>query len=284
MFGCPPRRGRGRFRRATGASVALLLCVPLIGALASAGGTVPAPPQATRSAADPSVGVLFASAVATTHECTASVLAGGHGLLLTAAHCLTGTGAGMRFIPGYDGTTTNADPFGVWTVTAAWVPAEWMSAQQPAHDIALLRVADQPVAGRVQSINEVTGGHAVSVMGWLFDDLWGSSLGPVTVVAYNAGIGDSPIACTTGGATDPVPASFLCGGYSGGTSGAPWLQKDPTSGRSQLVGLIGGEHQGGCTDDESFSPDFDDELLVLLSRAELDLPGDDVPAAGSDGC
>lgn len=280
----PPQR-RGHGRRAGSIAVAVLLCVLLTGAVPSggAGGVMVAgQPQAVSSAADPSVGVLFADSAATTHECTATVLDAGHGLLLTAAHCIVGTGAGMRFVPGYDGTAGNPDPFGVWTVAAAWVPAEWLSGQQPGRDIALLRVGDQTVAGQSQSIDQVTGGQEMAVFGALFD--WGPSLGPVTVVAYNAGIGDAPVTCTTGGPTDPVPASFRCGGYSGGTSGAPWLQKDPATGRSLVVGVIGGEHQGGCSDDESFTPTFDGQLFPLLLSAALDLPGDDVPAAGDDGC
>ncbi len=281
MSGFRPRRGDSRL--VTSTTVAVVLCFLLTGAVTSRTGTA-GQPQAVSSTADPAVGVLFADSAATTHECTASVLTVGHGLLLTAAHCLAGTGAGMRFVPGYDGTAAIPDPFGVWTVTTAWVSANWLSGQQPGNDIALLRVGDQTVAGQSRSITQVTGGYAMAVFGGLFDNLWGPSLGPVTVVAYNAGAGDAPVTCTTGGATDPVPASFRCGGYSGGSSGAPWLQIDPASGRSTVVGLIGGEHQGGCSDDESFTPTVDGQLFPLLLRAALDLPGDNVPAAGDDGC
>ena len=262
--------------------MALLLCLLLAGAVTNGGGDS-GEPQAVSSAADPSVGVLFADSAATTHGCTASVLSAGHGLLLTAAHCVAGRGAGMRFAPGYDGTAADTEPFGVWTVTTVWVPPDWLLGQQPRHDIALLRVGDLVVAGRSRSIAQVTGGHAVTMFAGL-SGFWGPSLGPVTVIAYNAGIGDAPITCTTGRATDPVPPSFRCDGYSGGSSGAPWLQSDPDTGRSVVVGLIGGEHQGGCFDQESFTPTLDGELFALLLRAALNAPGDDVPAAGDDGC
>ena len=283
MFGFRSRSRPGR-RHASSAATALVVCLLTTAAVPAPAGDVADQPQAVSSAAQPTVGVLFADAAATTHECTASVLTVGHGLLLTAGHCVSGTGAGMRFVPGYNGTAARSDPFGVWTVTAAWVPADWLSGQQPGHDIALLRVGDQVIGGQSRSIDQVTGGHAMAVFGGLFDNIWGPFLGPVTVVAYNAGSGDAPVTCTTGGAGDPVPASFRCGGYSGGTSGAPWLQTDPATGRSLLVGLIGGEHQGGCSDDESFTPTFDGQMFPLLLRAALDLPGDDVPAAGDDGC
>jgi hypothetical protein len=241
-------------------------------------------PQATTAAADPTVGALFADASAATHDCTASVLSAGHGLLLTAAHCLRGTGAGMRFIPGYDGTATEPAPNGTWTVTKAWAAADWLTAQQPAHDFAVLKVADQPVGGVWHSIEQVTGGHSVSLVGRTVDDVAGPSVGPVTVVAYNAGAGDAAVTCTVGGLVEPVPDSFRCGGYSGGTSGGPWMQRGAVKGRPRLVGVIGGPHQGGCTDAVSYSPTFDGAMAQLLSRAEADVPGDVLPVPGADGC
>jgi hypothetical protein len=63
------------------------------------------------------VGALFPSASSSQHECTASVVDGSHGdVLLTAVHCVTGSGAGMVFPPGFhDGIS----PYRRWTVTAA---------------------------------------------------------------------------------------------------------------------------------------------------------------------
>lgn len=241
-------------------------------------------PQAVIAAADPTVGVVFTDPVAPTHQCTGSVLVAGHGLVLTAAHCLKGTGAGMRFIPGYDGAAAEPAPFGTWTVSKVWVAAGWLAAREPAHDFAILQVGDQPVGGEAHSIEQVTGGHVVSMLGRTVNDVVGPSLGPVTVVAYNAGSGDAPVTCTIGRAADPVPAAFGCGGFSGGTSGAPWMQKGAVKGPSRLVGIIGGPHQGGCSDSVSYSPTFDDQMVQVLARAEQDQPGDDVPAAGDDGC
>lgn len=241
-------------------------------------------PQAVAATADPTVGALFAGPTTTTHQCTASVLSAGHGLLLTAAHCVTGIGAGMRFVPGYDGAAAELAPSGIWTVTKVWAAAGWLAREQPAYDFAVLKVEDKPVAGIWHSIDQVTGGHAVSLVGRTVHDVPGPSVGPVTVVAYNAGAGDTPVTCTVGGSADPVPDSFRCGGYSGGTSGAPWMQKGAVKDRPRLVGIVGGRHQGGCSDDVSYSPTFDSEMAQLLARAEQDLPGDDVPAPGGDGC
>jgi hypothetical protein len=75
------------------------------------------------------VGALFPTASSTGHECTASVVNGSHGdVLLTAAHCVSGSGAGMVFAPGFhDGIS----PYGRWTVTAAHLAPAWLRSQDP---------------------------------------------------------------------------------------------------------------------------------------------------------
>jgi len=115
--------------------------------------------QAVTSVADPTVGPLFENGLATGHSCTASVLNAGRDLLLTAAHCVTGTGAGVQFAPGYDGTSGDPTPYGVWTVTGTYVPTRWLQDQDADHDYAILQVADLDVDGRAESINEMTGGE-----------------------------------------------------------------------------------------------------------------------------
>jgi V8-like Glu-specific endopeptidase len=104
--------------------------------------------QAVTSVADPTVGPLFENGLATGHSCTASVLNAGRDLLLTAAHCVTGTGAGVQFAPGYDGTSGDPTPYGVWTVTRTYVPTPWLQDQDADHDYAILQVADLDVDGR----------------------------------------------------------------------------------------------------------------------------------------
>jgi hypothetical protein len=242
------------------------------GAAATAGSE----PKAVRVTAVPNVGPLFRNGVQNGHSCTASVLAAGSNLLFTASHCLAGRGAGMQFIPGYDGTLAQPSPFGVWTVTKEWVPAGWIRGQDPQQDYAVLQVAPPALHGRTISINQVTPGNLVSLGLWV--------KGPVTVTAYNAGTGDGPIGCTAEGSGDKVGETFRCAGYSGGTSGAPWLEPTERPGQALVVGLIGGPSQGGCSDDVSYSPRLDFGVYLLLLRASLDLPGDDVPHAGGDGC
>ena len=241
-------------------------------------------PYAVTAPADPTVGALFSDGITSPHECTASVLSNGRGLLLTAAHCLRGTGAGMQFVPGYDGTAADPMPFGVWTVTRVWVPPGWLRGQEPADDLAVLQVEERQVGGRLQSIDQVTGGNVVSVLGRTLEPIVGRLRGPVSVTAYNAGAGDAPLSCTTGGVDESTPNSFRCGGYSGGTSGAPWLQQSTLMGQRTVVGIIGGRNQGGCTEWVSYSPELDGAMYGLLLRAAFELTGDDVPAADGDGC
>src|ERR1700712_4975124 len=77
----------------------------------------PAAPPGTPTAVSfngvPAVGVIFDDGLTNPHSCSASVVQSpGRNLVLTAAHCISGSGAGLQFAPGYvDGKT----PYGVWT-------------------------------------------------------------------------------------------------------------------------------------------------------------------------
>ena len=91
------------------------------------------------------MGALFDAGVAGRHTCTASVVhSTGGDLLLTAAHCVAGAGVGLKFVPGYAG---GAAPQGVWSVTAAFVDAAYAASRDEADDVAVLRVARQPIGG-----------------------------------------------------------------------------------------------------------------------------------------
>ncbi|MDQ2836036.1 MAG: serine protease [Actinomycetota bacterium] len=219
------------------------------------------------------VGPLFDNGLTNDHGCTASILQSPqHDLILTAGHCVSGTGAGLLFAPGYDDGHT---PYGVWTTTAAYVDPSWIGSQDPQHDYAILRLATQVWHGRTVGVQQVTGGGNVIVPA----PRAGKKL---TVPAYPAGINDRPIDCAvTVYKTDGYP-SFDCAGYFGGTSGAPWLIR--VGNLSLVAGVIGGLHQGGCVDFTSYSSAFSTDTYRLWLRAALRLPADTVPAAGSDGC
>jgi V8-like Glu-specific endopeptidase len=234
----------------------------------------PGTPTATSFPGTPTVGPVFRQGLGSDHGCTASVLASpGHDLILTAAHCVSGTAAGWLFAPGYDQGRT---PYGVWTVQSAYVDPAWRSSQDPRYDYAILRVADQVRAGRRVGVQDVTGGNVLG-------------LAPptgtrVTDVAYNEGVDDQPITCTTAAYRDQGYPAFSCHGYVGGSSGSPWLVRVPGTHLTAVDGVIGGLHQGGCYEYTSYSSPFTVRADTLLLRAVLHARPDMVPAAGSDGC
>lgn len=231
--------------------------------------------EALSAPANPTVGPLFTNGLSSGHSCTASVLSVGRGLLLTAAHCLSGKPVGIQFIPGYDGTKAQAAPYGIWTVTRSWVPASWVNSEDPQHDYAILQVQDNVVQGQHVAVNDLVGGNGIGIA-------LGKSVA-VTVPAYVNGAHDAPISCTAALQVDQGFASFGCAGYFTGTSGAPWIA-DSTAAAPAVVGIIGGLHQGGCTDSTSYSPDFNADVYLLVIRAVVGLPSDTAPKPDSDGC
>jgi V8-like Glu-specific endopeptidase len=223
----------------------------------------------------PTVGPLFRNGIGQQHVCTASVLQSPRrDLILTAAHCISGTGAGVVFVPGYD---TGSAPFGYWVSTAAYVDPSWLARQDPQHDYAILRLARQVRQGRSVGVQDVVGGGNIIALAPLPGQL-------MMVPAYPAGIRDRPIDCAvTAYLTDGYP-SFDCAGYVGGTSGAPWLIRTPSRAVSLVAGVIGGLHQGGCVDYTSYSSAFTLDTYRLWLRASVGAPPDLLPTPGPDGC
>jgi V8-like Glu-specific endopeptidase len=218
------------------------------------------------------IGPLYANAGATMHGCTASVVHSPHGdTLITAAHCISGSGAGMVFAPGQRGTQA---PNGRWTVTAAHVDRKWVSRQDPDDDVAFLTVAPQTINGARTTVEQVTGAYALGST---------ATRGQrVTVTGYPAGGANNPITCTTKTYLTREFPTFDCRGYVGGTSGTPWLRA--TSHGPQIVGVIGGLNQGGCHDYTPYSSPLDRDADDAYHRASEHAPADVAPHAGSDGC
>lgn len=234
----------------------------------------PGTPTATSFAGVPTVGPLFGDGLTRPHSCTASVVASsGRDLILTAAHCFAGTGAGLLFAPGYNHGKT---PFGVWTVRHAYVDPRWIKSQDPRYDVALLQVADHRHGRRTVDVQDVTGANLL-----LPRPRPGER---ITDVAYNYGIGDQPITCTTRAYYTNEYPSFNCHGFVGGSSGSPWLTSSPDTHITYVRGVIGGLHQGGCYEYTSYSAPFSTDVFRLLARATIGHDPDTVPQAGSDGC
>ena len=233
----------------------------------------PGTPTAVASGRVRAVGPLFFGDLAEGHSCSASVVHSlRYNLVLTAAHCISGTGAGIRFAPGYVNGTT---PWGVWTSTRVWLDPSWISSQDPQHDFAFLQIAPQRIDGRVVNVEEVAGANLLG-----FAPRSGAT---VTGPAYPAGVNDTPITCTTTIIYTSGYPTFNCHGYVGGTSGSPFLlarHGRPTF----VVGVIGGLHQGGCYDWNSFSSAFSIDTYRTYLRALLGRAADIAPMPGGDGC
>jgi V8-like Glu-specific endopeptidase len=195
-----------------------------------------------------------------------------HGdVLLTAAHCITGTGAGYVFAPGFhDGVS----PHGRWRVTAAYLDPAWLARQAPERDFAFLLVAPRSIGGREEEIEQIAGANRLG--------LRPRSGQLVTVPAYPAGGDNDPVTCTVQIYYDgPYPA-FNCNPYVDGTSGAPFILQ--TTHGTVVTGVIGGLHQGGCAAFTTYSSPFGASARRAYVRAASGARSDSAPAPGGDGC
>ena len=191
------------------------------------------------------------------HFCTASVVDSPHGdLVITAAHCVTGT-SGIVFVPGYD---RGAAPYGTWIVTKVYTDQKWTSAADPDDDVAFLTVSQ---AGSIVPIEDVTGAETFKA------DTPTRQL--VEAIGY-PDAGNQPIACRS--RTREAMSNqleFDCGGYADGTSGGPFLADvDPVTGQGTVIGVIGGYEQGGVTPQVSYSPRFGANVAALYRLAAAD--------------
>ena len=226
--------------------------------------TITAPATAQPVAPDPRVGAVFLGG-GSLHTCSGAVLESASGdLILTAAHCVA-EGIDAEFVAGFH---NDAAPEDIWRIDAVYLDPRWVQDQDPLADVAIARVS-RDAGGSVEA---VAGG--------------GLALGPapqpgtvVTVTGYGLGVGGGPIGCraVTAVATGGFP-SLPCAGLIDGVSGAPW-----TTG-STVTGLIGGLDGGGCEENVSYSPPFDDQITRLLRRAEGGGPADQAPTVFDDNC
>jgi hypothetical protein len=66
---------------------------------------------------------------------------------------------------------------------------------------------------------------------------------------------------------------FECDGFSGGTSGSPWVTHfDPQTLTGTIVGVLGGYQEGGSTDDVSYSSYLGPEVERLYRQAVGEAP------------
>ncbi|MET8613848.1 MULTISPECIES: trypsin-like peptidase domain-containing protein [Streptomyces] len=222
-----------------GAVVMLALTSASVAAADDGPGPLGVTADAVATARAARVGALFgadrANSLAGGHFCTASVVHSPRGdLIVTAAHCVSGSDADLVFVPGYrDGQA----PYGVWKVTRRFLPDSWATDQDEDSDLAFATVADL----RGRTIEQVVGGNRF---------VTGTSTGATAVTV--TGYPDSrevPIRCTNKPRRQSATQQRIyCPAFTGGTSGSPWINGD-----HQVVGVLGGHEEGGSTDDVSYS-------------------------------
>jgi V8-like Glu-specific endopeptidase len=209
-------------------------------------------------AGTPAVGALFTTSKGKLgqHFCTASVVHSPNAdLVITAAHCVTGTPGTIAFVPGYD---KGKSPYGVWTVTRVYVDRGWSSSASPDDDVAFLRVSQSWSSVPVE---DVTGAEQL-----------GTGTPPARELAEVIGYPNSsnePITCQNWLKTPMKDQlEFDCGGYAEGTSGGPFLAGvSQKTEQGTVIGVIGGYEQGGDTPDVSYSPVFDSNVAALYRTA-----------------
>jgi V8-like Glu-specific endopeptidase len=226
----------------------------------AAGPAASASPKARTALEAPRIGALFLRESSGNHFCTASVVTSpGRDLLITAAHCLNaGHDAGYRsdivFIPDYrDGRA----PYGIWTPARLLVAPGWASRADPDLDVGF--VVLKPRNG--ENIEQVLGANVLS-----FDAGYRNL---VRVTGYPQSSGE-PITCrnyTTRQSKDQL--RFGCAGFTGGTSGSPWITGfDPATHTGRIVGVLGGYQQGGDTDSISYSAYLGPAISQLYQEAK----------------
>jgi V8-like Glu-specific endopeptidase len=205
------------------------------------------------------VGALFQHDPNGDHFCTASVVdSPGQDLIVTAAHCVNaGTGSGNNsdvvFIPAYrDGDA----PYGVWLPKTIIVDPRWAATGDPDLDVAFIALQSDDGT----NIESVLGANRLGIDQG-FDHM-------VRITGYPTS-GQEPISCANHTAEQSQNQMRVdCTGYTGGTSGSPWIADfNPITRSGVVVGVIGGYQQGGDTPDVSYSPYFDAAVQRLYQQA-----------------
>ncbi|MER5932033.1 serine protease [Streptomyces sp. NPDC002054] len=216
----------------------------------------------------PVVGRMFTVKGGGAYFCTASAVASpGRDLVLTAAHCLTGSDTRqIAFVPRY--TAALPRPYGMFPVRSIWIDPRYRQqgpARAAALDVAFARVGPGPDGRALQEV--VGANRLVTRPGYAHPS--------VHLIGHPARA-PRPRVCvnrtTRFTSTDPgSPGSFLriaCTGYPGGTSGGPFLADyDPRTRTGRVIGIIGGYQTGGNSPDTSYSPYFGPDVRRLYEQA-----------------
>jgi hypothetical protein len=158
-----------------------------------------------------------------------------------------------------DSHTAQLAPFGIWTPERLLVAPQWAKSADPDLDVGFVVLA--PHDG--QNIEQVLGASQLATdSGYRY---------LVRVTGYPAG-GNAPITCLNWTSRrSATQLRFNCDGYTGGTSGSPWVTHFSTRSRTgTIVGVIGGYQQGGDTPSISYSAFLGSGVHQLYEQAVAD--------------
>ncbi|MGW4690663.1 trypsin-like serine peptidase [Streptomyces sp. NPDC004244] len=224
--------------------------------------------------------------------CSASVVASPtKSLVLTAAHCLSDNDRFKRlaFAPGWKPDPANPQqrgiaPYGIFPIQKGkiWIDGRYLS-QGPSKaddvDFAFLKTGPN---SRGQFLENATG------MGNTLTTIAPGQFSQKNVSLFGfPGGSKAPLVCPSTNTTG-YSGRFLkiaCQGYEGGSSGGPFLRNFDGQ-RGDVIGVIGGWKTGGPIPDESYSSQFDADIIRLYNQAvndyAPDTPNGDATMGGAD--
>ena len=93
----------------------------------------------------------------------------------------------------------------------------------------------------------------------------------VRVTGYPASA-DAPVTCVNWTSEQsPSQLRFDCEGFTGGTSGSPWVTRlNPGTQTGTMVGVLGGYQEGGNTEGISYSSYLSQDVQRLYRQAVAD--------------
>lgn len=193
------------------------------------------------------------------HFCTAAVVRSPQeDLVITAAHCIYGKVLGTKGQVIFGPEWSNGKfPKGRWLVMSATVDSKWKQDRDPNDDVAFLVVRNGD-----QKIQRVTGAETLEI---------GTKLPKTVQVIGYPDSASKPVRCN-GSATQLLHRKYLhqlvfdCGGYTGGTSGGPFLMRLSKGGAGEVIGVIGGFEEGGVSPSVSYSSQFLSNIAGLYKQ------------------
>lgn len=207
-------------------------------------------------------------------------------LVLTAAHCLNDNDRWkqLAFAPGWKPDPKDPSrgiaPYGIFPMVAGklYIDGRYLT-QGPAKaddlDFAFMRVGPN---SKGQFLENATG------MGNSLTTLSSQQLSQKNVSLFGfPGGSKAPLVCPSTNTT-AYSGRFVkiaCKGYAGGVSGGPFLRNFDGK-RGDVIGVIGGWKTGGTIDDESYSSQFDADIIRLYNQAVNDYEPDK-PTGGTMG-